>query len=271
MSATVEPDNFGRSADAERTLQDAAGRLGCSVETLRRRIRAGTLPARRGQYGTYLVRDSDLVMVRLRPSAHRAPVIDEDLSWDLLARLVRQYPRTREAALALLVEVKADPTRYPRIHRMATVQRLRLMGLTYTAIAAEVGRTERQVRRIARRDLEMALRRQLFRNETARVRQAPRDAATIVTALEERMRNAGYRGAIRADLRKMALRRPEAFQRLLSREAVLRLRELAIPEVEINAIRVAGISLEALNWLLTYGNELTDPVGHESHLRDGAR
>ncbi len=258
---TMNREN-GRSADAERTLPDAARTLGCHIESLRRRIRAGRLPARRGPRGVYLVRDSDLARVWIRPAAGRPARLDEAASWAALESLIYSYPKTHAAAIALLRELRTQPEMRPRLQLVLAVLRLRLSGLTYRKIASTLDISERHARRTARRDLEAILRKELVRNDARRQRAVRAQAGAIVAELERRLRVAGYRGLTRADIINAWPKRIGKRIRRLSEEDVDRLVSIGITGNELLAISVGGIPVEALNYLISHGFENDDPVDH---------
>lgn len=252
----------GQAADSERTLPDAAPTLGCHVESLRRRVRAGKLSARWGPHGLYLVRDSDLARVWIRPAAGRPARLGDDVSWAALESLIYSYPRTREAAIALLRELRAKPQLRPRLQLILAVLRLRLTGLTYRSIASKLGISERHARRTATRDLEVILRKELVRNEAPRRRRVRAQAGAIVDCLEERLRVAGYHGITRAALINAWPKPIGKRIRHLAEEDIERLISIGITEDQLEAISVASIPLDALNYLISEGLETDDTMGH---------
>ena len=272
MSASVESDENGRLTDAERTVNEAAELFECHVETLRRRIRSGSLRASRGPRGAYLIRDSDLVGIWVRPLAGlRRRQVDEDESWSYVARLIHGYERTRTQTLALLDEVRWQPAKRPLLARLVEVQRLRLRGRSYREIATRLNLSERQIRRLARRDLEVALRMELVRDAERRSHTSRQRARDVVGGLEERIRTQGYSGRTRAEIAAAWPKRLRGVQRKLTIEEVRQLRSLGLTAEELEAIALVGIPYEALAHLLSYGTGESDPAGHGSHPVDGAR
>ncbi len=150
----------------------------------------------------------------------------------------------------------------PRLQLVLAVLRLRLIGLTYRAIASTLGISERHARRTAKRDLEAILRKELVKNEARRQRAVQTQAGAIVAQLEQRLQEAGYRGLTRADILNAWPKRIGKRIRHLSEEDVDRLVSIGITDTELLAISVAGIPVEALNYLISHGLENDDPVDH---------
>jgi hypothetical protein len=161
-------------------LDKAARRLGCHVETLRVHIRAGRLRAIRGPHGAYYVDGEDLASY---PRPRRGwPVperfSDEELerSWSLVEGVLPKARAWRDRELALIDELHAHAERNRRLYHLASVHRLRRLGLTFGQIAGELGITSRHARRLTAASLFLALRRELVRRDKA-VAQADAQAA----------------------------------------------------------------------------------------------
>ena len=172
-------------------LDRAARRLGCHVETLRLHVRAGRLAAVRGAHGAYYVDTDDLESY---PKPRRGWPVPEkfsrqelERSWSLVEVVLPKVRAWRDRELALVDEIHAHPGRNRRLYRLASVQRLRRLGLTFGQIADELGITSRHARRLGAASLFIALRRELVRRDQARER------AEAEAARRERRQNYGRR------------------------------------------------------------------------------
>src|SRR5438270_7787503 len=107
-------------------LSEAATELGCHVETLRERVRAGLLEARRGPHGAYYVTSEALdLMPPIQHSVDRSFAPEElEATWKAAELLVGWSDQTREAELHLLRSLQADPMKSRRLYRLLSVQRL---------------------------------------------------------------------------------------------------------------------------------------------------
>jgi hypothetical protein len=152
-------------------LDKAARCLGCHVETLRLHVRTGRLPAVRGPHGAYYVDADDLESY---PKPRRGWPLPEEFShqeleqsWSLVEGVLPKVRAWRDRELALVDELHAHPDRNRRLYRLASVQRLRRLGLTFGQIADELGITSRHARRLCAASLFLALRRKLVRRGDA--------------------------------------------------------------------------------------------------------
>jgi len=268
MSELVEAGEKRPRSDGRWTVAEAAGRFACHPETIRRRIRSGELPAIRGPHGRYLVRDADLERTWVQPRPDRPPRLYDDASWAALAGLVHRYERTQADVLALLEEVRSGAGSRPRLARLVEVQRLRISGMGFAAIASRLSLSERHLRRLAHRDLEIALRVELIWDRQRRLNRARRQPRPWLQAIEERLRAAGYTGLGRAEVVAAWPRRIGVLHRRLSLEQVRQLRVAGLSAEELEAIRAGGLASEALNYLLTYGFGTRDPAGHTTGRKD---
>ncbi len=155
-------------------LDKAANRLGCHVETLRLHIRTGRLAAIRGPHGAYYVDAAD---VESYPRPRRGWPLPEEFSdeelkrsWSLVEGVLPSARVWRDRELALVDELRAHPERNRRLYRLASVHRLRRLGMTFGQIAAELGITSRHARRLSGASLFLALRRELVRRDKAQER-----------------------------------------------------------------------------------------------------
>jgi orotate phosphoribosyltransferase-like protein len=75
--------------------------------------------------------------------------------------------------LSLVATLRADPNANRRLYRLVSVHRLRRLGLTFDQVAAELDISPRHARRLVRRSVFLALRRQLVRIDVATARAEP--------------------------------------------------------------------------------------------------
>jgi len=152
-------------------LDKAASRLGCHVETLRVHIRTGRLEAIRGPHGAYYVGADDLASYprprRGWPAPEKFSSEELERSWALVEGVLPKARAWRDRELALIDELHAHAERNRRLYRLASVHRLRQLGLTFGQIADELGITSRHARRLISASLFLALRRELVRRDKA--------------------------------------------------------------------------------------------------------
>ena len=152
-------------------LDRAARRLGCHVETLRVHIRTGRLRAIRGRHGAYYVDAEDLAAYprprRGWPAPEEFSKEEVERSWSLVEGVLPKARAWRHRELALVDELHVHPERNRRLFRLASVHRLRRLGLTFGQIAEELGITSRHARRLIAASLFLALRRELVRRDKA--------------------------------------------------------------------------------------------------------
>jgi len=152
-------------------LDKAARRLECHVETLRLHVRTGRLRAVRGAHGAYYVDAEDLESY---PKPQRGWPLPQEFSdqgleqsWALVEGVLPKVRAWRDRELALVDELHAHHDRNRRLYRLASVQRLRRLGLTFGQIADELGITSRHARRLGAASLFLAIRRELVRRDDA--------------------------------------------------------------------------------------------------------
>src|SRR5438067_7663481 len=152
-------------------LDKAARRLGCHVETLRVHIRTGRLKAIRGPHGAYYVGAEDLASYprprRGWPAPEKFSSEELERSWALVEGVLPKARAWRDRELALIDELHAHAERNRRLYRLASVHRLRRLGLTFGQIADKLDITSRHARRISTASLFLALRRELVRRDKA--------------------------------------------------------------------------------------------------------
>jgi AraC-like DNA-binding protein len=152
-------------------LDRAARRLGCHIETLRIHVRTGRLAAVRAPHGAYYVDADDLAGYPRPRRGWPAPkrFSDEELerSWSLVEGVLPKARAWRDRELALIDELHTHAERNRRLYRLASVHRLRRLGLTFGQIADELGISSRHARRLIAASLFLALRRELVRRDKA--------------------------------------------------------------------------------------------------------
>ena len=173
-------------------LSDAAGRLGCHVETLRLRVRAGQLKATRGPHGAYYLSRKDLAS--LTPPGQRPPSApaqkptreEVDASWDQLEQYLAKTRLGLDRELKLFRQIRAEPASNRKLYRVIAVNRLGRAGMSCPAIASELGISIRQVRRLVEKRPLDALRRDLqtIRSRRNGLLQARRLVDKLRTGLE---------------------------------------------------------------------------------------
>ena len=173
-------------------LDDAARRLGCHVETLRLRVRDGRLAAVRGPHGAYYVAANDLAELPVprrgwppRRSFTRREIED---SWDLVEVILSPTKEWATRERALIAELRAHPATSPKLYRLVSVHRLRRLGMAFEDIAEELGISPRHARRLFKRRVFIALRRQLTTEDRAAAKR-DRELAWRESRLERRGRS----------------------------------------------------------------------------------
>jgi hypothetical protein len=246
------------------TLVVAARDIGCHVETLRERIRAGYLPAMRGPHGVYLVKRDDLRWQR-PPRRGRPPSIRPELSWEDEKRSWRELDRLLalesddiRTELRLLKVLREEPEFAPELAHLAGVHRLRAIGWTTAPIADHLAISERQVRRLARRRLWRSLRYLLaIRRARLNKKIAHRRAQELIEILRERLnQEQAPRGAFRWRRHKL-----NAYER----QGLL---DAGVTEEELEAIWLKGLTHDQINYLLMKGFRGTSERGIAIRTKD---
>jgi excisionase family DNA binding protein len=253
------------------TTSEAARRLGCHPETLRRRIRSGQLKAIRGSRGAYLVGVDELRQTvhprRGRPVWLPAPLPAEQVesSWSFLRYVL--WRLDAQAELEFTDALQQNPELDPASHRLITVHRLRLAGLMLAEIAAQLGISIRHASRLARTPPVPALRRRMLallrRDVHEQKSRRQQGAETLLAGLRAQLQKQGVRPSAltRADLSQSARALPRAIRKR-SRPAVVHpenrqqlqaLRDAGLDDEQIEAVRVLGLTPDELNALLLRG------------------
>src|SRR5487761_422291 len=124
-------------------LDAAAKRLGCHVETLRLRIRAGRLKAVRGPHGAYFIsgRSLRVLRVRTRPPRKRRTATAEDLdvAWRAMERRLRRAPAAHEEMVPFLEALKINRTINLGVYRLVYARGLYQLNFKADDTAAQLG------------------------------------------------------------------------------------------------------------------------------------
>jgi hypothetical protein len=256
-------------------LSEAARTLGVHVETLRLRVRHGELTAIRGAHGAYYLTRATMSAIKPpRRSARRAFAPESlESSWYLLGKLAEKEGANASQLRAIGV-IRRNPALARPLHRLLTVKRLRLCGLTSAEIADLTGLSKRHVRRLTRRSLTDSLEAKpddpdVYHEEErdgddlesllhARAqRRNKRSSRRIVADIQRRLREAGfqYHHRRKRDLDVFIPKiPPPAFKvKELVPEVIRHLEGAGLSARQIKAIEVAGIGQDELNELILNG------------------
>jgi hypothetical protein len=240
-------------------LDDVAKRLGCHIETLRLRIRSGTLKAIRGPRGAYFISARSLrhLRVRTRPvRERRAPTVEEmNVAWRATERRLRRAPAARDEVVPFLEALKVNRTINLGAHRLVCARGLHGLGFSANDIAAHLAVSARHARRLIGKDPGVAV-------AKAAHRWAPVEARRIVSALRAQLQDEGIRfhkWVMRGRRRIGPPTHPDrprpAFKvtRLLQDERV-GLRRAGLSPEQVWAINIVGLGSDELNELLLRGS-----------------
>ena len=240
-------------------LDQVAELLGCHVETLRLRIRAGRLNAVRGPHGAYFISGRSLrgLRVRKRPPRQRRPPTAEDLdvAWRAVERRLRRAPAAHEEVVPFLEALKISRAINLRAYRLVCACGLHELGVNVDDIAFELGVSARHARRLIGKDPGVAV-------AKAAHRWAPVEARRIVRALRAQLQAEGVRfhkWVMRGRRRVGPPTHPDrprpAFKvkRLLHDERV-GLRRAGLSPEQVWAINIIGLGSDELNELLLRGS-----------------
>lgn len=249
-------------------LSDAARRLGCHVETLRLRIRAGDLSATRGPHGAYYVSRADLAALlrpRTRPPRSEPTPEEVEASWDQMAEYLERSRLGLTRELKLFQQIRVEPTSNRKLYRVIAVNRLGRAGMSLPAIASELTISVRQVRRLAERRPLDALRRNL---ETIRSRRhAVMEARRRVDKLRVGLEAEGFRYhrlplAIAGRRRFWRFRpinpdepQPAHKVKRLTSDERRALRRAGLTEDQIEAVSLVGMGADEVHELMLRGLE----------------
>jgi len=268
-------------------LDAAARRLACHVETLRLKIRSGKLHAVRGPHGAYFIPFLSLVQLIARkpPAPPALKETDLELAWrkarlrarqqlgveedgprytrpsrHRYRRLPRRFRATRsqspppqelETLVNFLDALKGNPKIHPAAYRLLLSQGLGASDFRPKQIAAALGISERQARRLAaRREIG-------DRIFSAARRWAAPEARRLVAELRQELAAGGFRlhrssGASGTPVHP-GRPRPAFIITTLTRDEVIGLRRSGLSDEQIWAITVVGLGSDELNELLLRG------------------
>jgi hypothetical protein len=268
-------------------LDAAARRLGCHVESLRLQIRSGKLTAVRGPHGAYFIPFLSLVqLIARKPPAPPTPKeTDLELAWRKARlrarqqlgveedeprhtrpsrrhyrRLPRRHRATRrqspppqelETLVNFLDALQENPKTHPAAYRLLLSQGLGASDFRPKQIAAALGISERQARRLA---AKREIGDRIFR---AARRWAAPVARRLVAELRQELAAEGFRfhrssGASGTPVHP-GRPRPAFIITTLTRDEVMGLRHAGLSDEHIWAITVVGIGSDELNELLLRG------------------
>ena len=239
-------------------LSEAARSLGCHLETLRLRVRSGEIVARRGAHGAFFISQAQLAKIRppLRSGGRTFDPDELDWTWRLVEDVSPDFDVDE---IARLIEmVRRDQSANREFYNLLSVARLRRAGLTTAEVASQVGISSRHVRLLAAVDLDEEVERLANRQQAREKAAAMRKAMAIVIELENRVHAAGLKEhAMRArrnePLRSTGRPRPALRVRQLDRAMRVNLRGSGVTREQLEAIAIAGISIDVLNELLLNG------------------
>jgi len=227
-------------------------------------VRAGELKATRGPHGAYYVSRVDLAALPRpgqRPPSPPQPQPEEvEASWDQMEQYLEKGRLGLTRELKLFRQVRADPASNRKLYRLIAVNRLGRAGMRFPAIAAELGISARQVRRLAERRPLDAFRRDL---QTIRSR---RDALPrLVNKLRAGLEAEGFRYhrlplAIAGRRRFWRFRpinpdepQPAHKVKRLTSDERRALRRSGLSEDQIDAISLVGMGTDEVHELMLRG------------------
>ncbi|HUZ88063.1 MAG TPA: hypothetical protein VNF26_14045 [Candidatus Baltobacterales bacterium] len=244
-------------------LSEAAQLLGYHVETLRLRIRRGQLAAVRGPHGTYFVNREVVAGLSPPRRSDRRSYPLEALDWTWAVLEVMTYDKgASRYELELIAQIKRNPAANPYLHRLLTVKRLRIAGLSSVEISDMTGISARQVRRLSSHQLITVL--DKMQDVTERTPPAVlleryrRRARKVVAGIQRRLEMAGFQYHRRPPQPGdyfVPRRRPAPAHKVdkLFPEEIRRLRDGGLTERQIVAIKLVGIGQDELNELILHG------------------
>jgi hypothetical protein len=239
-------------------LTEAARQLGCHVETLRLRVRSGELDVSRGPHGTYYVRRSalDTLQPPRRSGRRHLELAALEWSWLVLEARAEELGAGRRGAETINTLHK-NPSLDRRLHRLLSVHRLRLAGLTSAEVAGMLRISTRQVRRLSARHLGEALENSPILEDRADKR-ANVAARKLVAGIQLRLEESGFRYHQRPwqpgdEFTPRGRRAPAHKAKKLFREEYVHLHRAGLTDEEIKAIRRVGIGQDELNELILRG------------------
>ena len=263
MSDSLEPEREPGESGFQITLAEAAARLGCHVETLRIRIRNRDLTARRGPHGRYYVSADEVAAIR-RPRRMKRRVLDDEA----LAGLPRRLDELLEPGRLMawqreqLQRLHEDDRSDLPLFRVIAARHLLAEGYNTAETSELLGVTVRQVYRLRRADLMVALARAWRRGKRAESGRHRRESRVIVADIQRRLAAAGFTAARRGLGRRInpdplsdwdGLPPRLALARNLSHDQARDLLRMGLDPRQIAAISTLGIGTDELHELLVHG------------------
>jgi AraC-like DNA-binding protein len=240
-------------------LHQVAELLGCHVETLRLRIRAGRLKAVRGPHGAYFISSRSLRNLRVRkrpPRQRRQPTAENlEVGWRAVERRLRRAPAAHDEVLPFLEALKINRTINLAAFRLVCASGLHELRFQVDDIAAELGVSVRHARRLIGIDPGVAV-------AKAAHRWAPVEARRIVRALRAQLQAEGIR------FHQWVMRgrrlvgppthpdrpRPAFKVKRLLQDERAGLRRAGLSPEQVWAINIVGLGSDELNELLLHGS-----------------
>jgi hypothetical protein len=240
-------------------LDQVAELLGCHVETLRLRVRAGRLKAIRGPHGAYFISSRSLRGLRVRkrlPRQRRPPTAENlQVGWRAVERRLRRAPAAHDEVLPFLEALKINRTINLGAYRLVCAGGLHELGINVDDIAFELGVSARHARRLIGKDPGVAV-------AKAAHRWAPVEARRIVSALRAQLQAEGIRfhqWVMRGRRRIGPPTHPDrprpAFKvKRLLQDEMAGLRRAGLSPEQVWAINIVGLGSDELNELLLRGS-----------------
>jgi len=256
------PDD--EAATQTMTLAEAAERLDCQVETLRKRIRKGLVGVRRGPHGRYYIDPLELPHLGNIRRTHRRTFADGTLAaaWDHLETLVNEPGAftswQRRAFRSTRTDGPPDGPADVHLFHLLGVHAYATAGLGVAETADQLSISTRQVRRLRRTTLMDGLLAAYKRAEAAERGRLRVKARPVVRDLQRQLQETGFRPARRNPRLSNSGARDGVPARVvvvrkLTHEVIRRLRSVGITEEQLDAIGLIGIGPDELNELVLGG------------------
>jgi hypothetical protein len=240
-------------------LTDVAERLGCHVETLRIRIRRGRLKAVRGPHGAYYISAQSRggLLVRKRPIVQVGTPTAQDVeaAWRRVKTRLSRMTGAHDEAVPFLRALEADPGLHRAVYRLAVACGLHELGYGIDAIAAAIGVSKRQARRLIGKDPNRPVARVAHRWWLREARRLVAELRSELQAEGIRFHEWTMRGRRKAGPPTRPDRPRPAFKmKALLPDERLVLRHAGLSLAQIRAIETIGLSADELNRLLLRGS-----------------
>jgi hypothetical protein len=240
-------------------LADVADRLGCHVETLRIRIRSGRLKAVRGPHGAYYISGQSRggLLVRKRPIVLvAAPTVqDVEAAWRRVKARLGRTPGAQDEVMPFLRVLEADPGLHRAVYRLAVAFGLHELGHSIDGIAAAIGVSKRQARRLIGKDPNRPVARVAHRWWLREARRLVAELRSELQAEGIRFHEWTMRGRRKAGPPTRPDRPRPAFKvRALLQDEKLVLLRSGLSTAQIRAIETIGLAADELNQLFLRGS-----------------